>query len=296
MYSEGKRIVHVGFDHIESRHNYVVILPQADTERLMAKRLAALGVEVERGRQLVGITQEDAGVETQIAVQGSSHAECARFSWVAGCDGAHSTVRHLLDIPFEGKAFEEVFCLADLHIDGNVPDDEMTAHLSKGNIQAFFPMPGNRRFRIIFERHDGAPPQNDPSLSEFQEAMDAFGPKGCQVSDPTWMARFHISQRQVKNYRKGRVFLAGDAAHIHSPIGGQGMNTGIQDACNLAWKLALVTSGRAKESLLDSYEAERKPIGSNLLRATGAATKVLLWRNPVAEAVRNRHGGLAHLF
>jgi 2-polyprenyl-6-methoxyphenol hydroxylase-like FAD-dependent oxidoreductase len=286
-YSEGKRIVHVGFDQIESRHNYVVILPQADTERLLAKRLAALGVEVERCRQLVGIIQEDAGVEAQIAAPDSSHAECARFSWVVGCDGAHSTVRHLLDVPFEGKAFEEAFCLADLHIDGNVPDDEMTAHLSRGSILAFFPMPGNRRFRMIFQKHGEVLPKNDPCVAEFQSAIDAFGPKGCHVSEPTWMARFHISQRQVRNYQRNRVFLAGDAAH---------MNTGIQDACNLAWKLALVASGRSKESLLDSYEAERKPVGASLLRATGAATKVLLRRNPVAEAVRDRMAGLLTSF
>jgi hypothetical protein len=144
------------------------------------------------------------------------------------------------------------------------------------------------RFRIVAEHRGESAPGGEPTVEEFQRLIDAHGPKGARVSDPVWMSRFRISQRQAAEYRRGDVFLLGDAAHIHSPAGGQGMNTGIQDACNLAWKLALVASGRGRPELLDSYQAERHPLGEMLLSATGRFTQVMMWRNPVAEAVRDR--------
>ena len=144
-----------------------------------------------------------------------------------------------------------------------------------------------KQFRLVIQRRDAADPSPEPTVTEFQQAIDDYGPQHTHVSDPIWMSRFHISQRQAADYRRGDVFLAGDASHIHSPVGGQGMNTGIQDACNLAWKLALVADGRGRPELLDSYQAERHPVGEKLLWATTGFTRVVLWRNPVAEAVRN---------
>jgi 2-polyprenyl-6-methoxyphenol hydroxylase-like FAD-dependent oxidoreductase len=287
-FSDRKRIVHVTADGIPSRYNYILILPQSETERLLTERLAARGVAVERNLELSGFTQAAAGVEAVLRRAGGGE-ERLRVRWLVGCDGPHSTVRHQLNVPFPGLAFEEVFSLADVQLESSLPDDEASIFLSHGDILAFFPMRGEQRFRVVIERHEGAvDPASEPTLEEFRKAIDDYGPKGARVSDPVWMSRFRINQRQAADYRRGHVFLAGDASHIHSPVGGQGMNTGIQDAANLGWKLALAASGRGRPELLDSYQAERHPVGETLLRATGGFSRVVLWRNPAAEAVRNR--------
>ncbi len=222
--------------------------------------------------------------------------ERRRVRWLIGCDGPHSTVRHLLGVPFAGRAFEEAWSLADLHVESSLPDDEASVFLHRGDILAFFPMKGEKQFRLVIQRRDVADPSPEPTVAEFQQAIDDYGPKDTHVSDPIWMSRFHISQRQAADYRRGDVFLAGDASHIHSPVGGQGMNTGIQDACNLAWKLALVAAGRGRPELLDSYQAERHSVGEKLLAATTGFTRVVLWRNPVAEAVRDRAASILTSF
>lgn len=286
MYSDRRRIVHLTFDRIPSRFNYILILPQSDTERLLTARLQAEGIEIERNVELIACRQTADVVEATLR-HADGGEEAATAPWLIGCDGAHSAVRRLLSLPFEGHAFEESFSLADVRLEANLADDEVTVYLSSGDIVALFPLPGDRRFRIIIERHAGPPVEGDPTLADFQEALDAHGPAGARVGDPVWMSHFRISQRQVEHYRRGRVFLAGDAAHIHSPVGGQGMNTGIQDACNLAWKLALVARGRAPDRLLDSYEQERHPLGRRLLQATGAMSRAVLVRQPMLQTLRD---------
>lgn len=286
IYSQRQRIVHLNFDQLASRFNFILILPQSATERILAEKLATLGIPVERNVELTAFHQQAASVEATLR-HGDGREESLRVPWLIGCDGAHSQVRHLLGMPFHGHAFEETFSLADLRLDGNLPDDEMSVFLSSGDIVALFPMSGERRFRIIIERHQGPPVAGEPTLDDFQRSLDDHSPVAARVSDPVWMSQFRISQRQADHYRRGRVFLAGDASHIHSPVGGQGMNTGIQDAVNLGWKLALVCRGRADEKLLDSYEAERHPIGRRLLQATGALSQAILLRHPVADKLRD---------
>lgn len=286
MYSDRRRIVHLTFDRIPSRFNYILILPQSDTERLLTARLKAEGIEIERNVDLVACQQTADAVDATLR-HADGREEAFITPWLIGCDGAHSAVRRLLALPFEGHAFEESFSLADVRLEADLPDDEVTVYLSSGDIVALFPLPGERRFRIIIERHEGPPVEGEPMLADFQQALDAHGPAGARVSDAVWMSHFRISQRQVEHYRRGRVFLAGDAAHIHSPVGGQGMNTGIQDACNLGWKLALVSRGRAPDRLLDSYEQERHPLGRRLLQATGAMSRAVLVRQPVLQTLRD---------
>jgi 2-polyprenyl-6-methoxyphenol hydroxylase-like FAD-dependent oxidoreductase len=287
VHSQRQRIVHVNFDQIDSRFNHVLILPQAATERLLAERLATLGIVVERSIELTGFHQQTGDVEATLRRLDDGREETVRARWLLGCDGAHSAVRHVLNMPFHGHAFEESFSLADVRLEANLPDDEVSVFLSSGDIVAIFPMSGDRRFRVVIERHQGPPVEGEPALAEFQQALDEHCSVAARVSDPVWMAHFRISQRQVEHYRRGRVFLSGDAAHIHSPIGGQGMNTGLQDAANLAWKLALVTAGRADAKLLDSYDDERRPVGRRLLQATGAMSQVILLRHPVADKLRD---------
>jgi 2-polyprenyl-6-methoxyphenol hydroxylase-like FAD-dependent oxidoreductase len=287
VYSQRQRIVHLNFDQIESRFNFILILPQSATERLLAEKLEGLGVKVERNVELTGFHQQASDVEATLRHADDGREELVRVPWLLGCDGAHSQVRHVLNMPFHGRAFEETFSLADVRLEANLPDDEATIFLSSGDIVALFPMPGERRFRVVIERHQGPPVAGEPALEEFQRAMDEQSPAAARLSDPVWMSHFRISQRQVEQYRRGRVFLAGDASHIHSPVGGQGMNTGIQDAVNLGWKLGLVHSGRADEKLLASYDEERRPVGRRLLQATGAMSQALLLRHPVADKLRD---------
>jgi 2-polyprenyl-6-methoxyphenol hydroxylase-like FAD-dependent oxidoreductase len=289
FYSDGRRIVHLTFDQIESRYNYVLVLPQSDTERLLGEQLTRLGLTVERPVELLHLSQDAGGVEATLRQTDRGAEERLRVSWLIGCDGAHSTVRHLLGIPFEGQAFPESIALADVRVEANVPDDELSIYLTGGGLVGFIPMRGDHRYRMILERQHDSTTQSEPQLADFQHALDRWGPRGGgRVSDPVWMSRFHISQRRVASYRHGRVFLAGDAAHIHSPLGAQGMNTGMQDACNLAWKLALVASGRGSPDLLESYQQERQPLGKALLRTTGTLSQIVFWRHPIPEAVRDR--------
>lgn len=287
VYSHRQRIVHLNFDQIESRFNFVLVLPQSATEKLLAEKLASFGVHVERNVELTAFHQRATDVEAILRHADGGREESLRVPWLIGCDGAHSQVRHILNMPFHGRAFEETFSLADVRLEANLPDDELSIFLSSGDIVALFPMPGERRFRVVIERHQGPPVTGEPSLDDFQRALDEHSPVAARLSDPVWLSHFRISERQVEHYRRGRAFLAGDASHIHSPVGGQGMNTGIQDAVNLAWKLALVQRGRAEEKLLESYDEERRPVGRRLLQATGALSQAILLRHPVADKLRD---------
>jgi len=287
IHSDRKLVAHIVLRQIETKYPYILVLPQAGTERLLLDRLNAEHVTVERGCELVSV--RDLGDRLEALVSRNGQNERIECKFLGGCDGAHSQARHQAGIAFEGSAFAEKFLLADLSIDGIGVVDEANVYLQGGRIVAIFPLPDGR-YRIVIEDPDQ--PDGDPTIDEIQKAVDRYGPAGARVHDPVWTSRFRISQRQVTGYRAGRIFLIGDAAHIHSPIGGQGMNTGIQDALNLGWKLALAAEGKATPALLDSYDAERRPVGTRLLHTTGLATRAALASNPVVEAVRDK---LVHL-
>ncbi|WP_411348773.1 FAD-dependent monooxygenase [Paenibacillus sp. WLX2291] len=216
--------------------------------------------------------------------------------WVVGCDGAHSTVRHLLRMSFKGTSITQDFALADVMVSGQIAHDRLQIYLHQGRIAAFFPMKSGRHRVIVAspvqsqhqaEDKDGTGKARQISLEEVQQVLDECTSGQFTVSDPIWMTRFSVNQRKVEHYRSGAALLAGDAAHIHSPVGGQGMNTGMQDAFNLGWKLALVCQGRADEMLLDSYEEEREPVARSLLRWTGVFTRLAINRFPLLAAARN---------
>ncbi|HEX8796846.1 MAG TPA: FAD-dependent monooxygenase [Polyangiaceae bacterium] len=283
-FADDKRIVHVEFHDIDSPFPFVLALPQADTERLLRERLAELGGAVERGLKLVALAQDDAGVTATLERPGGER-ETARFAWLVGCDGAHSAVRHALGLSFDGVPYEERFVLADVVLDCRLPDDEVSAYLAPDGLAAFFPLPAGR-WRVIVDA-----PLEQPTVDDVMRLLATRGVPTLTLRETNWVASFRIHRRIVPHYRVGRCFVAGDAAHIHSPVGGQGMNTGMQDAFNLAWKLALVVHGAARESLLDSYEAERRPVAAATLTGTDLATKVVTLRNPVAREVRNRLAG-----
>ena len=285
---EGRQLAHADFGCARSAYPYALMIPQSDTERLLEQRLAAAGVQVERQVELLSFVDDGQRVTAQLR-HADGREESTSAAWLAACDGAHSTVRHALGLAFEGDTLESDWVLADVQIDGPLPNDEMTICWMPDGILACFPI-GQRRFRVIADvgpapQGSVAPPP--PTLAQVQALIDSRGPQGLRAHDPVWLNHFRINERKVRDYRHGRVFLAGDAAHVHSPAGGQGMNTGMQDALNLAWKLALVQNGKAAAALLDSYSPERSAIGDQVLRNAGTMTRVALLHNPLLRELRD---------
>ncbi|MCW6005296.1 FAD-dependent monooxygenase [Micromonospora sp. CPCC 205371] len=272
----------------DTAYPYLLFLSQADTEQILVEHLTAVGVAVERRVELAALVPRDDGVRCELT-GGDGTPETVTARYVVGCDGAHSTVRRLAGIPFTGGSYPQTFVLADLDADGLEPD---TAHafLSGRGILLFFPLGHPATWRLLAARPptDPTPPDAPVALTEVQAITDAYTDGTVRLREPVWMTNFRLHHRAADRYRSGRIFLAGDAAHIHSPAGAQGMNTGIQDAVNLGWKLAHALAGVADPALLDSYETERAPIGRLVLRFTDRAFTVATSTNPVVRFARTR--------
>ena len=263
-------------------------LPQYETERLLADHLEQFGVRIERGMTLSTLQQDEEGVRVQLVSQ-EGDQESAVYRYVIGCDGAHSSVRRALGIPFEGEAYPMMFMLGDVHMESDLPRGMALRALrlhedAAPDMFIAIPLPEPGRYRVSML----APPElataggtdhgiqselPGPSLEQIQAVADDLLPDRPTLSALRWSSIFRISMRLAGRYQLGRVFIAGDAAHIHPPTGGQGMNTGIQDAYNLAWKLGLVLAGSASDKLLDSYEIERRPVGAEVIARTRAASE-----------------------
>ncbi len=285
--SHGKRLlveVPAGY-RLDSPFPQMLLLPQSESEAILTEALASRGMHIERGVELVSLEQAAASVRVGFQREGKDAGQEA-FRWIATCDGAHSKVRHLLGAEFEGTAMEEVFVLCDAEIEGEIAEGFAHLFWSDSGLLAIFPV-RKKIWRIISTRSTGVP-EVDPELPELQALLDERGPGGWTLHSPTWLSKFHISERKATHYRHGRVFLAGDAAHIHSPAGGQGMNTGMQDAFNLAWKMALVASGHGKEDvLLDTYHEERSPVAEKVLRDSGRMIRSNFVKNPLTRFLRD---------
>jgi 2-polyprenyl-6-methoxyphenol hydroxylase-like FAD-dependent oxidoreductase len=288
VWSEGKLLVHLDFaHHLAGAYPFALMIPQAETEALLTRHVERLGGTIERGTELLSLTQQEAGVQVVLRTA-SGQEEQTRTDWLIGCDGAHSAVRHLLGVPFVGRTFEQSFVAGNVRMQWEFPPDEAHAFLHRGNTIAFFPMPDPFRYRVVVTYQPGEAPQGGVTLEEVQRDIDAFGcPAGARASEPAWLDRFLVDQRRVERYVSGRVILAGDAAHLHTFVGAQGMNAGIQDAFNLAWKLALVVKGQAGAQLVESYGQEREQVSKGLLAATGLATRLALLHQPLLTGARN---------
>jgi 2-polyprenyl-6-methoxyphenol hydroxylase-like FAD-dependent oxidoreductase len=266
-------------------------LSQHDTERILIELLSRQGVDVERGQALTDLTQDGEAVTASVRGEDGS-IDTVRCRWVIGCDGAHSAVRKAAGIPFAGSTYRDEFIMADAELDWRLPHGGLYGFPSPAGIFAAFSMPGENRYRIFGNFPPGpegpSAEYSEPTHEEFQAMVDARVPFPAKVIKEHWVTRYRVHSRSVPRYRDGRVFLVGDAAHVHSPAGAQGMNTGIQDAYNLAWKLALVERGIADDSLLDSYQAERHPVGVQLLKTTDRLFAVLGGQNPLARLARGR--------
>jgi 2-polyprenyl-6-methoxyphenol hydroxylase-like FAD-dependent oxidoreductase len=271
----------------DTAYPYLLFLSQAETERMLEEHLAAAGVPVERE---VELTDLDLRPEAAVAVlRHHGREETVPARYLVGCDGAGSAVRRLSGIPFQGGSYPQTFVLADLEADGVQPGSAHV-HLSRAGMLFFFPLvhPASWRMLVIRPPGDPTPPDAPVTLPEVQAIADAYTGGRVRLRDPVWMTNFRLHHRAAAHYRTGPVFLAGDAAHIHSPAGAQGMNTGIQDAANLGWKLAQTLRGAADPALLDTYEPERAPVGRAVLRFTDRAFTVATSTNPVVRLARTR--------
>lgn len=284
-YSEGKPLVNLDLSLNGSRFGFMLDIPQHETEKLLRQRVAELGGTIEQGLELTALGHHAAGVTATIRER-SGEVRGITADYLVGCDGAHSRVRHELALSFDGHAYQEDWLLADVRLDWSRSEDEVYAFFkADGTLMSCFPM-RDHVWRLIFP-YSGDRGRQPPTLEEIQQLVDHRAPERVVVSDPTWLANFRSQRRSTNVYRCGRVMLAGDAAHVHSPAGGQGMNVGMLDAHNLAWKLALVTSGRSPDWLLDTYGEERAPVAADVLRWTHALVQLSRIRQPLKRALRD---------
>lgn len=266
---------------LPSRFPMLLIAPQSGTERVLEARAAELGVPISWGADVVGLTQDASGVTVSLG-DGSE----IRASYVVGCDGAHSAVRRIVGIDFTGSQYETHILLADVHM-STPPEQAMFARNSAAGIVLILPF-GDGWFRAIaWDRlREQAPLDAPVTEAEMRDAFMRIAGEDFGMSEMRWSSRFLSERRQASRYRADRVFLAGDAAHVHSPLGGQGMNTGIGDAVNLGWKLAEAVRGTAPAGLLDTYQGERHPVGTRVLKMTDAFNKLILGTSAVRRALR----------
>lgn len=262
-----------------------LVIAQSDTERILHERLKQYGSTLERGVTVKDIAQDGSGVTATLETSTGTQ-ETVRVKYVVGTDGAHSTVRHASDVfTFDGGVYEQDFILCDARLRATKTGTGRNLFLCLGQgVLVIFPLKDNmvRIFASRAGRHE-----REPDLKDFQQLLDTMKPGHGELYDPTWIASYSLQHRGVNTYRDRRLFVAGDAAHIHSPVGGQGMNTGIQDAINLGWKLGAVLRGERPESFLDTYHQERHPVGKHLLNTTDWVFTWLSWTNPVFMYVRN---------
>ena len=265
---------------------YILILGQDDNERIMGDKLRDLGLSVEWNTELVAIEQRSDGVAATLK-HPDGGGQTIQVAWVGGCDGARSTVRELNGITFPGAPYEHVFFVADVEMTGTMVEDEVNVYLWRDGFHLLFPMRGQDHWRIVGILPPALRNTNDVQfetvLPSLRNEAGAVSIKSC-----SWFSTYRIHHRCASRFRDRRCFLLGDAAHIHSPVGAQGMNTGLQDAYNLAWKLALVVKAKADAALLDSYEEERLPVARRLLHTTDRAFRLVVSDSWLAGLLRTK--------
>lgn len=282
LHSNGKQLIHTQLKNLDSRYNFILNMPQSLTEPMLSSHLESYGASIERDVELTSIKQYENYAEATLIYEKERFIR-EPFAYIIGCDGARSICRHLMEISFPGDELASPWAVFDTEIKWPYNSDEMHLFLHEKGISACFPLPNNR-MRVTCEL---PPTQQKIDYPDVLAIMHERISKDLKLIGPKDLSPFIIHHRQAKMYHKGRVFLAGDAAHIHSPAGGQGMNTGIQDAYNLAWKLALVQKGFSSKDLLDSYFLERYPIAKWVLSATDRLTKMMTTKNSILVFLRN---------
>ena len=288
FHTRARRPVVARFDRIHSPYRLLLTISQEVSQGILDRHLEQLGVRVERGTSVLDLDQDAEGAELRI-VDGR-RARTLRADWVVGCDGAHSLVRRRLGVPFEGEDYAQDWLMAEVKTDSPLRHDHFHVFAHTAAPLPMFPLPEDRWRIFVPEvpRPASTGERQPPTMEEINRLVEQRGPAGLRLTDPTLLATFRAYRRRATAMRHGRVFVAGDAAHIHSPAGGQGMNTGLQDAVNLAWKLALVTTDRAPSTLLNTYEAERAPIADSVLAFTHALVRTFAQPSPRRRWLRDR--------
>jgi 2-polyprenyl-6-methoxyphenol hydroxylase-like FAD-dependent oxidoreductase len=269
---------------IPSRYPMLLIVPQSGTERLLEERARELGVEIVRGAEVTGLTQDADGV--RLEVEDATGRQTVHARYAVGADGAHSAIRRLLGVDFVGERYQTHIMLADVML-ARPPAEFLFGRNNAEGLVVVVPY-GDGWFRVIvWDRARDKVPLDEPvTLPELKDAFRRIAGDDYGMGEPRWRSRFLSERKQARTYRVGSVFLAGDAAHVHSPVGGQGMNTGIQDAMNLGWKLAAGLRGWAPPDLLDTYQAERHPVGAAVLALTDGLNRLVLSSSRAGAALR----------
>jgi 2-polyprenyl-6-methoxyphenol hydroxylase-like FAD-dependent oxidoreductase len=266
---------------------YILILGQDDNERIMGEKLNEMGVQVRWSTELVGLDQNEGGVTAMLKLADGT-SQSLRVPWVAGCDGARSAVREMSGITFPGAPYEHVFFVADVEMTGRMAPEEVNVYLWREGFHLLFPMRGQDHWRIVGILPEELRGKEDVAFEAVITSLRKEAGAELDFKTCTWFSTYRIHHRSAARFRDRRCFLLGDAAHIHSPVGAQGMNTGLQDAYNLGWKLALVVKGQAGEALLATYEHERIPVARRLLNTTDRAFKLIVADNWLAGLFRTK--------
>jgi 6-methylpretetramide 4-monooxygenase / 4-hydroxy-6-methylpretetramide 12a-monooxygenase len=282
VFANGRRLARLDADYSASptRYPFTITIDQVSTEEVLRTALSKLGVEIEWGLKLTALTQDEERATVTLERAGGG-TETVTAPWVIGADGGHSAVRKILQLPLIGES-NETWLLADAQVQTELPANSIYLIRAEGTMLMMAPMPGERRWRMLDTVDTTYGGDADMVAERFARKLTAGLGHPVTVESPSWVSVFTAQQRMVPSMRDRRVFVAGDAAHVHSPASGQGMNTGIQEAYNLSWKLASVIHGHAAEPLLETYSAERVPIGQTLLGSTKAATKLVALKNAMA--------------
>lgn len=270
----GWRPFFLDFQKLNTRYPFFISLQQYQTEEILRADVRRRGINVERGVELVGYEQGPDGVVAQLE-HADGRTERYACDWLIGCDGASSTVRNLAGIPYEGYDIDRIFVFADIHVEWEEGKEFSHPFFSKDGLVLAIPQPEPGYWRIVFNLPRGESIEENLSVERFVEITRQRSGHATVMRDPKWLHGFAIRQRRARSYRAGRVLIAGDAAHCHSPVGAQGMNTGLQDAFNLSWKLSLVARGLADPELLDSYESERLSVARKVLAFTNVLTHLV---------------------
>ncbi len=289
LWARGERAARLPFEQVGADLTpfpFLHIFPQDQHERLLVERLGTLGGSIERRTELLGFTDEGSYVAARLLGPDGSEESC-EASYIAGCDGARSLVRETMGTGFPGGTYRQIFYVADVDASGPPLDGELHVDLDEADFLAVFPLAGQGRARLIGTVRDER--ADHPETLKFEDVGNrAIRNLKVEVSKVNWFSTYHVHHRVTEEFRKGRAFLVGDAAHIHSPAGGQGMNTGIGDAINLAWKLNAVLVGDASAGLLDSYEAERIPFARRLVATTDRVFSFATAEGRLADLLRTR--------
>src|SRR5713226_378115 len=287
FWARGESAARLSFENIGSGltpYPFLQIFPQDQHERVLIDRLEALDVTVERRTELVSFAQEETRVIARLCGPDGQEVDC-EANYIAGCDGARSIVRETIGTGFPGGTYRQIFYVADVEATGPALNGELHVDLDEADVLGVFPLAGQGQARLIGTVRDERADRVD-TLTFNDVSNRAINHLKVGVKKVNWFSTYHVHHRVTQHFRKRRAFLLGDAAHIHSPAGGQGMNTGIGDAINLAWKLAAVLNGRADQSLLDSYEPERIAFARRLVATTDQAFTGVTSDGPIARRVR----------